>query len=146
MSGHVADLMIKGLVEGGKVVRGSKVLVMGLAFKENIRDTRNSKIFQSIEKLKSYGVQILAWDPHLTREEVEGFGLEHAPHLGPLCDRLDGIILATFHKAFEHLRIDDLMACFNGAGSGRGVIVDVPHCLGREMATRSDSSVIYKCL
>ncbi len=94
MSEHVADLMIKGLVEGGKVVQGSKVLVMGLAFKENIRDTRNSKIFQSIDKLQSYGVQVMGWDPHLTREEVEGFGLEFAPHLGPLCGRVDGIILS----------------------------------------------------
>ena len=79
MPEYVADLTIRGLVEAGKAVQGSRVLVLGLTFKENIRDIRNSKIADTIKKLQSYGVQVLGYDPNLYEEEVKKFGVEYVP-------------------------------------------------------------------
>ncbi len=141
MSEYVADLMIKGLVEAGKVVQGSRVLIMGLTFKENIRDTRNSKIKDTIKKLQSYGVQVLGYDPNLYKEEVEKFGVEQVTDLATM-DKVDGIILATLHQQFKALSIQELMLYYHGGGSG--VLVDVKsHYL---VQAAQLSSVIYKCL
>ncbi|MDZ7586837.1 MAG: nucleotide sugar dehydrogenase, partial [Patescibacteria group bacterium] len=65
MAEFVALETIEGLIEAGKAVRGAKVLIMGLTFKENIRDMRNSKITVVINKLKELGVKVIGFDPNL---------------------------------------------------------------------------------
>ena len=111
MAEYVADLMIQGLVEAGKVVQGSRVLIMGLTFKEDIRDIRNSKIADAIKKLQSYGVKVLGHDPNLEESEVAKFGVEYVSNLKS-ASKVDGIILAVVHKQFRELRPEDLMFHF----------------------------------
>ncbi|KKU73003.1 MAG: UDP-glucose/GDP-mannose dehydrogenase family protein [Parcubacteria group bacterium GW2011_GWA2_47_26] len=141
MSEYVADLTIRGLVEAGKVVQGSRVLVMGLTFKENIRDMRNSKIQDTIKKLKSYGVQVLGYDPNLYEEEVNKFGVEYVKNLANL-DKVDGIILATLHSQFKALSYAEFLQYYNG--NGRGVFVDIKSYFLKEARIQKD--VIYKSL
>ena len=164
MAEYVADLMIQGLVEAGKVVQGSRVLIMGLTFKEDIRDVRNSKIFDTIKKLKSYGVHVLGHDPNLEQSEVAKFGVEYVKDLANMdkvdpvrgkaaeapadvqvhrtSNGVDGIVLATLHKQFKEMQLNDLTDLFKA--NSRGVLVDVKsYYLTR---TYDQQALIYKCL
>ena len=67
---------IKGLNEVGKVIKGSKVLIMGLTYKENVPDTRESPVREMLKELKEFGVKIYGYDPLLSREEIEQFGVK----------------------------------------------------------------------
>lgn len=124
MPEYVADVMIKGLVEAGKVVQGSRVLVMGLTFKEDIRDIRNSQIDDTIKKLQSYGVYVLGHDPNLDGEEIASFGVAPVRDLMTM-EKVDGIIIATLHRQFKEMTFQTLLGYCNKNGDGRGVIVDI---------------------
>lgn len=101
MGEYVADQLVLGLVKTGKVVNQSKVLILGVTFKENIPDTRNSKVFQVIERLKKYGVQVFASDPHVDAEKIRSeFNADFEPW--PLhSKKYDAVILAVPHEAFK---------------------------------------------
>jgi UDPglucose 6-dehydrogenase/UDP-N-acetyl-D-galactosamine dehydrogenase len=86
MPAHVAGMMIRGLNEAGKVIKGSKVLIMGLAYKENVADTRESPAAGLVEGLREFGIEVYGWDPLLKREEIEGFGVKA---LGELNEKMD---------------------------------------------------------
>lgn len=141
MPEYVADLTIRGLVEADKVIRGARVLVLGLTFKEDIRDTRNSRIALTIEKLRSYGVRVLGHDPKLSKEEVEKFGVEWVVDLSAM-NKVDGIIVSTLHKEFKRMPLGEMVKLYNGNGSGRGVFVDIKSWFLRE----DKGNLIYKCL
>ncbi len=147
MSEYVADLMIKGLVEAGKVVQGSRVLIMGLTFKEDIRDTRNSKIHDTILKLQSYGVQVLGHDPNLYEEEVKKFGVEYVANLNVM-EKVDGIILATLHKQFKEMQFEDFLKYYKGNRNDKGVLVDVKSWFlsAIKLVPNILERVIYECL
>jgi UDP-N-acetyl-D-galactosamine dehydrogenase len=100
MAKHVAELTVKGLNKLGKVIQGSKVLILGLTFKENVKDARNSKTLDVIRELKEFGVDVVACDPYLTQEEVdhEGFGVKNLPF--DKIGKVDAIILTVPHKEF----------------------------------------------
>lgn len=145
MPEYVADLAIHGLVEAGKVVQGSRVLILGLTFKENIRDIRNSKIAVTIKKLQSYGVQVFGYDPNLYKEEVEKFGVEHVFDMHQM-GKVDGIILAVLHREFTQWPIDEIVKYYTDSGDGRGVLVDVKSWFLPTLAIHPYPSLIYKCL
>ena len=65
MPKHVAEMAIKGLNEVGKVIKGSKVLIMGLTYKENVPDTRESPVRGIVKELRGFGVEIYGYDPLL---------------------------------------------------------------------------------
>ena len=67
---------IKELNEVGKVIKGSKVLIMGLTYKENVPDTRESPVREMVKELKEFGVDDYGYDPLLSREEIERFGVK----------------------------------------------------------------------
>lgn len=95
MSSYLAEQTIKQLIKADKVVKGSRILVLGLTFKENVPDFRNSKIFDTIRELKDYGLTVFSHDPFQKqcRESVDLIALEEAKDF-------DCILLATPHKEF----------------------------------------------
>ena len=86
MPAHVAGMMIRGLNEAGKVIKGSKVLIMGLAYKENVADIRESPARGIVEGLREFGVLVYGYDPVLTRGEVEGFGVKALDDMSQVTD------------------------------------------------------------
>lgn len=98
MPKHVAHMMIKGLNEAGKVIKGSKVLIMGLTYKENVPDTRESPAVGIIEELKEFGVEVYGLDTFLGREEIERFGVKVIAR-----EKMDGVILAVAHEDFKDM-------------------------------------------
>ena len=143
MPEHVAQLMIRGLVEAGKVVQGSQVLVMGLTFKEDIRDIRNSKIHDTIKIVQSYGVQVFGHDPNLFPAEVEHFGVEYVSDLAT-AQNMDGIIFSAMHKQFRSIKLSQLQGFCQS--HSRAVIVDIKSWFLSEWKKGGHRSLIYKCL
>jgi len=73
---HKERFAIKGLNEVGKVIKGSKVLIMGLTYKENVPDTRESPVREMVKELKEFGVDVYGHDPLLSKEEIEDFDIK----------------------------------------------------------------------
>ena len=123
MPGHVAGMAIKALNETGKVIRGSRVLIMGLTYKEDVPDIRESQVTGIASELGEYGVEVLGFDPLLNPDEFKDeFNMKLLGSLEEVKkNRVDGIILAVAHSVFRSLSIDDLKAMQKNAP----VLVDV---------------------
>jgi len=70
MPKHVAELAVKGLNDAGKVIKGSTVLIMGLTYKEDVPDTRESPVEEIVRELQEYKVRVLGYDPLLPDEVI----------------------------------------------------------------------------
>lgn len=116
MPKHVAEMMLKGLNEAGKVIKGSKVLIMGLTYKENVPDTRESPASGIVEALGEFGVDVYGYDPFLSREEIEDFGVKEFNR-----EVMDGVIVAVAHQEFRSMSLKDVKGLMNNDP----VIVDV---------------------
>lgn len=136
MPEYVAQLTIDGLKEAGKEIKGAKILVMGLTFKENVKDYRNSKISVTINKLKELGANMIGLDPLLDAQTIKKeFNVES---IDEISDKFDVIILATSHKKLVKLNFSVLSNT-----KKKTVFIDVKS-VRKELA--EDESLIYKCL
>ena len=98
MASEVAQLAVRGLIETGRPIKGSRVLVLGATFKENVNDTRNSKVSDLIRELASYGIEVLVHDPLLSDEQLGAqFGGTAIGQLSAARE-LDGMVLAVAHR------------------------------------------------
>jgi len=118
MPKHIAEMAIKGLNEVGKVIKGSKVLIMGLTYKENVPDTRESPAREMVKELKEFGVDVYGYDSLLSGEEIEAFGVKA---LDDLNIKVDCVIVAVAHAAFKKMTLEDVKEFMNDAP----VLVDV---------------------
>lgn len=130
MAGHVADLMLEGLNAVGKLPKQSRVLVLGLTFKANVPDTRNSKVRDVIARLRRFHVDVIAHDPLLSGTEAhDGFGVRNIASLAEV-DPVDGIIVAVPHDAFRTLGRADIKRLLRAPS----VVVDVPSHFANALA------------
>ena len=118
MPKHIAEMAIKGLNEVGKVMKWSKVLIMGLTYKENVPDTRECPVKDMVKELKEFGTKIYGYDPLLSREEVEDFGVKA---LDDVNVRVDCVIITVAHDEFKEMTLGDLARMMND----NPVLVDV---------------------
>ena len=103
MSTFVANKMIKMLIKAGKQIMGSKILILGITFKENCPDTRNSKVFDVYNELKEFGLKVDAYDYQADQAEVKD---EYGVHLiDEIKEKYDGILLAVAHNKFAEIDI-----------------------------------------
>ena len=135
MGKYVAEMTVKKLIQADKAVKGSRILVLGLTFKENCPDIRNSKVADILKELKEYEIETFVHDPMADPEEayheygVKLTALEEVPPV-------DGVIWAVAHKKLASLTMADLKKfCSNGAGNG--VIMDVKSILAPEEAEKA---------
>lgn len=120
MSVFVAQKTVKLLIAAGVAIKGARVGVLGVTFKENVTDCRNSKVFTVIRELESFGVEVVAHDPLANKEEVKrhyGVDLVDLDELS----FLDGLILAVPHQEYLELSNNDLESRYRG----HGVFVDL---------------------
>lgn len=100
MGGYVVGQMVKAMIARSIPVRGARVLVMGLAFKENCPDLRNTRVIDVVTELQSYGVEVDVHDPWVEAEEAEAeYGLRLTAE--PKAGGYDGIVLAVAHDEFR---------------------------------------------
>ena len=106
MSSFVVNKMIKMLIEAGKQIMGSKILILGVTFKENCPDIRNSKVADVHNELKEFGLEVDAYDYEADTEEVKQ---EYGIHLiDEIKEKYDGILLAVSHDKFSMINIESL--------------------------------------
>ena len=130
MPRHVAELAIKGLNDAGKVIKGSKVLIMGLTYKENVPDTRESPAREMVKTLQEYKVDVYGYDPLLSKTEIEGFGVKAVEGLTGA--KPDAIILAVAHEQFRILDKGDLAKTIKDCPvvvDVKGVLKDNNNCM-----------------
>jgi UDPglucose 6-dehydrogenase/UDP-N-acetyl-D-galactosamine dehydrogenase len=111
MPKHVSEMAVKALNNVGKVIKGSKVLIMGLTYKENVDDIRETPAKEIIKELKEYGVDIYGYDPLLDNIEQE-FGIKALSSLENISG-IDCVILAVAHEAFVEITLDGLKSIMN---------------------------------
>jgi len=102
MGEYVASQVIKQMIKKGIRVKNSNILVMGITFKENCPDIRNSKVVDVIRSLKDYETNVTIYDPWANSEEVKHeYGLEVLTKLPE--NKFEAVVLAVTHKAFEKI-------------------------------------------
>ncbi len=121
MGQYVAGQAVKTLSRAGKGVRGCKALVLGLTFKENVPDLRNSRVVDVVREIEEYGVECLLHDPVADPEEVV-----HEYGRRPVADPatvgpVDAVVLAVGHEAYRPLTLETLA----GWCRGTPVLIDV---------------------
>ena len=106
MGKFIAEQTIKQMIASGSPIKGARVNVLGLTFKENCGDLRNSKVIDIIRELESYGVQVFVTDPQAAADEALH---EYGVTLTPFADlpRADAIVAAVAHREYEALTVDD---------------------------------------
>jgi len=124
MGPYVADQVLKLMVRKGINPVGARVLVLGLAFKENCPDLRNTRVVDIIETLRGYNIAVDVKDPWVDHAEAKHeYGLELVP--SPACNGYDAVVLAVAHDQFRKLGAQGVrMLCKPG-----GVVYDVKHVL-----------------
>lgn len=124
MGEYVATQLIKEMVKKRIQVVGSKILVMGLSFKENCPDIRNTKIVDMVKALKEYDLDINIYDPWVDVEEAKHeYGLTPITHLEE--DYYDAVIIAVAHDQFRFMKLED----FKKLGKDNLVLYDLKHIL-----------------
>ncbi|WP_424963010.1 Vi polysaccharide biosynthesis UDP-N-acetylglucosamine C-6 dehydrogenase TviB [Ekhidna sp.] len=107
MGVYISNQVIKLMVQKGIPVKGSKALVLGITFKENCPDIRNSKVIDVINELKSFGLDVDVFDPHADKQEVkEEYDLNL---LEAIKGKYDTIVLAVSHEDFKELSIESIV-------------------------------------
>ncbi len=115
MGAYVAQQMIKAMLKRRVPVVDSRVLVMGLTFKENCPDLRNTRVVDVIDGLRDFGVAVDVYDPHANPEEArKEYGLELIDTPQPAT--YDGMILAVAHREFREMGAEALRS-FGKAGA-----------------------------
>lgn len=100
MGKFVAENTVKKLIKAGKPVKGSKVLILGITFKENISDIRNTKVVDVYNELKDFGVDVYIYDPFAYPDEVKKeYGIELIENIESYAP-YDAIVVAVKHKPF----------------------------------------------
>jgi len=119
MGGYIAKQIVKRMISSGKVIQDCKVLVMGVTFKEDVSDIRNSKVVNIINELNSYHVNVEVADLNASIEEVKeeyGFSLSNK-----INSNYDAVVVAVSHK--EYLQLNEQY--FKSILTKKGLLVDL---------------------
>ena len=129
MGAYVASQMVKAMLKRRILVNGARVLVMGLAFKENCPDLRNTRVIDLIRELQDYGATVDVHDPWVKPDEARheyGLTLTATPEAG----RYDGIVLAVAHRQFRDMGA----AALHALGREAHVVYDLKYLLAPEQS------------
>jgi UDP-N-acetyl-D-galactosamine dehydrogenase len=116
MGKFVAEKTVKLMIQNGSNIRGARVNVLGLTFKENCPDVRNSKVPDIVRELQSYGVEVFVADPEADPEEAfEEYGIKLTPFadLAPS----EALVIAVAHRQFAALSVSDLSGLLKPAAA-----------------------------
>ena len=128
MGEYVAKQTLKCMIRKGQCIKGSKVLVLGITFKENCPDVRNTKVVDIIAALKEFDLEVDVYDPWASPEEVRKvYGLEMKNTLP--AEKYEAVVLAVAHQEFRSLRLRELC-------KENGIVYDVKSVAGEAVEGR----------
>jgi UDP-N-acetyl-D-galactosamine dehydrogenase len=126
MGTYIANAVIKLMAKNELLIHNSKVLVLGMTFKENCPDIRNSRVIDVVQELKGFGTQVDVFDPHAISQEVRHeYGLDLLERIN---QKYDAIILAVSHEEFRNLAWSEMK-------HERTVVYDVKGFLNKSEVT-----------
>ncbi len=130
MGKFIAEQTVKKMITQNTQVNGAKVLIMGLTFKENCADLRNTRVVDVIAELETYGVEVVIWDPVAENHEAQE---EYGISLTDIDDvkDIDAVIAAVSHEDILNQDLSELAAKCNGSVP----FVDVKSAFGRDKIT-----------
>lgn len=112
MGKYVAENTVKHMIKGDKQIKGATVSILGITFKENCPDVRNTKVIDVINELKEYGIKVVVNDPVADKQEVlNQYGIE-MHELEDISD-VDAVILAVPHEEYNTLTLDNIKGLYN---------------------------------
>lgn len=124
MGKYVADAAIKKMIEAGQAPKNSKVVILGLTFKENCPDTRNSKVDDIIKRLNEYGIDSIVVDPWASElDAMNEYGVT-LTKIDDVCDA-DCVIVAVAHNEFKSLGLNKIRKLFKDCPDEEKVLIDV---------------------
>ena len=137
MGKYVAENTLKLLIKADRQIKGCKVLVMGITFKENCPDIRNSKVIDIINELKKYGIKVKVVDPLAEESEVQR---EYGIKLSKLEDvtDVDAVVFAVPHEKFKDITLKDLSKIYR---DDKLVLIDIKGMFDRKEA--EDLNYLY---
>lgn len=139
MGEFIADAIIKKLILANKVVKQSKVVILGITFKENCPDTRNSKVEDIIKRLKEYGIEPVVVDSQANKEDAKNEYNIDLIELKNVKDA-DCLVFAVAHNEFLNLSGDKINSLFRSKENKDNIIIDVKSILDKtEMEKRGYS-------
>ena len=124
MALFISNKVVKLMIQKGIVIKGAKALILGISFKENCPDIRNSKVVDVFHELTQFGLFVDVYDPHANHEEVRK---EYDIEIVSKIDKYDVIILAVSHSEFLSLDINKLKKESNS------VVFDIKSVLDRNL-------------
>jgi UDP-N-acetyl-D-glucosamine/UDP-N-acetyl-D-galactosamine dehydrogenase len=136
MGKFIAEQTVKHMIRNGSQVKGARVNVLGLTFKENVPDIRNTRVIDVVQELKSYGVEVHVHDPVADAEEAHHeYGLELEPWQA--LPRAEAVVLAVAHRQFLRRSLEDYLAKV----VERGCFIDVKSQLDMAALQRAGLTV-----
>lgn len=124
MGVYVADTAVKQMIIAGQAPQKSKVVILGLTFKENCPDTRNSKVNDIIRRLNTYGIKPIVVDPWASKKDAM---LEYGVTLTDLEEVHDAdcVIIAVAHNEFKKMSLKDIKSLYRESSDNQKVLIDV---------------------
>lgn len=131
MGKYIAENTVKSLIQTDSAVKQAKVAILGFTFKENCQDTRNTKVFDIIEELRSYGIEPVVADPVADRAEAKRLYGVDIVDISDLQRRheMDAVIITVAHDDLKHLTMEDVESLY--APQKMKVIIDVKGILDK---------------
>lgn len=124
MGKYIADATVKEMIKVGQAPKKSKVVILGLTFKENCPDTRNSKVDDIIKRLNEYGIEPEVVDPWASeRDAMREYGVKLTA-LDKVKDA-DCVIVAVAHNEFKALGLDEIKKLYKKSADDEKVLIDV---------------------
>lgn len=124
MGAYVADAAVKKMIEAGQAPKRSKVVILGITFKENCPDTRNSKVDDVIKQLNTYGIEPIVVDPWASeRDAMYEYGVSLTKY-EDISD-VDCVIVAVAHNEFKQLKLKDIDKLYKQVPNDEKVLIDV---------------------
>lgn len=123
MGQYVASQVVKAMIKKGMCVNGAKVLMLGITFKENTPDVRNTRVVDVIHALQDYGVDVSIYDPWANAEEVmHEYGLNILHELPQF--KFDGVVMAVAHDKFKDIDLTKVTNATSVVYDVKGVLPD----------------------
>lgn len=135
MANYVGENIIRQLIMADKKVKGAKVAILGITFKENCPDTRNSRVFDIMRYLEEYEIELILVDPVADNEASEEHGIE-LKELGSVKE-IDALVVAVAHDEFRKLTLEKIVE----VQKGNPILIDVKGIYDKSRA--EDMSITY---
>lgn len=136
---HVVKVISSSLNDKEKSIKGSRILLLGLTFKRNVGDPRNSPAKTIVRELNSMGAEVFAYEPHLKKDDAERFGAKLIDDMKE-ASGMDCVVLVTDHDAFRAMDMSSIRA----ASGGRPLLVDIRRLFDASKA--SEMGIEYRTI